>query len=154
LIVWGESVLPASLPAPLAVPIWALSQRLGQRPLRRSKLACSGSAQDGQTFINAIFDRLPERCDPYICFRRVRPYIHGWQDNPALGPGLIYEGVVETGGEPRAFRGQTGAQSSIVPAMDALLGIRHAQDPLRLFWKNFMSIARRCTARSSIPFAS
>lgn len=83
--------------------------------------------------VNAIFDRMPERCDPYVYFHRVRPYIHGWQDNPALGAGLVYEGVAETGGAPQAFRGQTGAQSSIVPAMDALLGVRHAQDPLRTF---------------------
>ena len=34
--------------------------------------------------INALFDRMPERCDPYIYFERVRPYIHGWKDNPAL----------------------------------------------------------------------
>lgn len=81
----------------------------------------------------AIFNRMPERCDPYIYFKRVRPYIHGWKDNPALGVGLIYEGVTETGGKPQLFRGQTGAQSSIVPAMDALFGIGHAQDPLRSF---------------------
>lgn len=83
--------------------------------------------------VNAIFDRMPERCDPYVYFHRVRPYIHGWKDNPALGQGLIYEGVAETGGKPQAFRGQTGSQSSIVPAMDALLGIGHAEDPLRSF---------------------
>ena len=34
---------------------------------------------------------------------------------------------------PQAFRGQTGSQSSIVPAMDALFGISHAADPLRAF---------------------
>lgn len=83
--------------------------------------------------VNAIFDRMPERCDPYIYFHRVRPYIHGWKDNPALGAGLIYEGVAETGAKPQAFRGQTGSQSSIVPAIDALLGIQHAEDPLRAF---------------------
>jgi indoleamine 2,3-dioxygenase len=83
--------------------------------------------------VNALFDRMPERCDPYIYFRRVRPFIHGWKDNPALGAGLVYEGVAETRGERQAFRGQTGAQSSIVPALDALLGIRHAQDPLRTY---------------------
>ncbi|HEV7691379.1 MAG TPA: indoleamine 2,3-dioxygenase, partial [Hyphomonadaceae bacterium] len=83
--------------------------------------------------VNAIFDRMPERCDPYIYFHRVRPYIHGWKDNPALGAGLIYEGVAETGGKPQAFRGQTGSQSSIVPSMDALLGIGHGHDPLRVF---------------------
>jgi len=82
--------------------------------------------------INAIFDRMPERCDPYVYFERVRPYIHGWRDNPALPNGIIYEGT-RFGNEAQAFRGQTGSQSSIVPAMDALLGIGHAADPLKTF---------------------
>ena len=83
--------------------------------------------------INAIFDRMPERCDPYIYFHRVRPWIHGWKDNPALGAGLIYDGVAETNGKPQSFRGQTGSQSSIVPAVDAVLGLGHADDPLRRY---------------------
>lgn len=83
--------------------------------------------------INAIFDRMPERCDPYIYFNRVRPYIHGWQDNPALPEGVIYEGVERFGGKGQVFRGQTGSQSSIVPAMDALMGVGHAADPLKSF---------------------
>ena len=83
--------------------------------------------------LKAIFDRMPERCDPYIYFERVRPYIHGWKDNPALPHGIIYEGVERFGTQAQAFRGQTGSQSSIVPSMDALLGIGHAADPLREF---------------------
>ena len=83
--------------------------------------------------INALFDRMPERCDPYIYFERVRPYIHGWKDNPALPNGLIYEGVERYESQGQAFRGQTGSQSSIVPAMDALLGVGHAADPLRAY---------------------
>jgi len=83
--------------------------------------------------MNAIFHRMPEKCDPYMYFQRVRPYIHGWKDNPALGEGVIYEGVERYAGAPQAFRGQTGSQSSIVPAMDALLGVGHAADPLRAY---------------------
>ena len=81
--------------------------------------------------INPIFDRMPEKCDPYIYYHRVRPYIHGWKGNPAMPDGLIYEGVAKYEGKPQAFRGQTGSQSSIVPTMDALLGIAHENDPLR-----------------------
>ncbi|MDJ0644266.1 MAG: indoleamine 2,3-dioxygenase [Erythrobacter sp.] len=81
--------------------------------------------------VNALFDRMPERCDPYIYFERVRPYIHGWKDNPALPNGVIYEGVERYGSAAQAFRGQTGSQSSIVPSMDALMGVGHAADPLR-----------------------
>ena len=84
--------------------------------------------------IYAHFARMPERCDPYIYFHRVRPYIHGWANNPALaGGGLIYEGIERFEGKPQAFRGQTGSQSSIVPAMDALFGVAHSDDPLRQF---------------------
>lgn len=83
--------------------------------------------------INGSFDRMPEQCDPYIYFRRVRPYIHGWKDNPALGDGVVYEGVERLGGQPQAYRGQTGSQSSIVPSMDALLGVGHAADPLKAY---------------------
>ncbi len=81
----------------------------------------------------AHFARMPERCDPYVYFHRVRPYIHGWANNPALDGGLIYEGVEKFGGKPQAFRGQTGSQSSIVPSMDALFGVRHSDDPLKSF---------------------
>lgn len=200
--VWGEPDAPTSLPASLAVPMWALAKRLGQQPLlpysayvldnwdrfdRSGPISLDNiwmiqnflAGQDEAWFVlvhvaiearagamlaeipaiiegaangdaraveqglahcakvwddvNAIFDRMPERCDPYVYFHRVRPYIHGWKDNPALGAGLIYEGVAETGGKPQAFRGQTGSQSTIVPSMDALLGIGHAADPLRTF---------------------
>jgi indoleamine 2,3-dioxygenase len=79
------------------------------------------------------FARMPERCDPYVYFHRVRPYIHGWANNPALGEGLIYEGVDRFEGRPQAYRGQTGSQSSIVPAMDALFGVGHSDDPLKRF---------------------
>lgn len=76
----------------------------------------------------AAFDRMPERCDPYVYFHRVRPWIHGFKDNPALPDGIVYEGVAD---EPQRFRGQTGSQSSIVPAMDAFLQVNHGNDPLR-----------------------
>lgn len=83
--------------------------------------------------INPVFDRMPEKCDPYIYYHRVRPYIHGWKGNPALPEGLIYEGVARYAGKPQAFRGQTGSQSSIVPVMDALMQITHENDPLKEF---------------------
>ena len=83
--------------------------------------------------MNGHFDRMPERCDPYIYYQRVRPYIHGWKNNPAMPAGLIYEGVAKYAGKPQSFRGQTGSQSSIVPAMDGLFQVVHESDPLREF---------------------
>ena len=81
--------------------------------------------------INETMNRMPEGCDPYIYYHRVRPYIHGWKNNPALPEGLIYQGVEAYDGKPQQFRGETGAQSAIVPTMDALFQIAHAKDPLR-----------------------
>lgn len=77
--------------------------------------------------------RMPEHCDPYIYYHRVRPYIHGWKNNPALPNGVIYEGVAAYGGKPQFFRGETGAQSAIIPSLDALLGIQHEDDPLKTY---------------------
>ncbi|MDC3122424.1 indoleamine 2,3-dioxygenase [Acidimicrobiaceae bacterium] len=81
--------------------------------------------------INQIMNRMPEKCDPFIYYNRVRPYIFGWKNNPATPNGVIYEGIEEYGGTPQLFRGETGAQSSIVPALDALLGVTHSNDPLK-----------------------
>ncbi|MDW8106838.1 MAG: indoleamine 2,3-dioxygenase [Armatimonadota bacterium] len=80
-----------------------------------------------------VLARMPEACDPYIYYHRVRPYIHGWKNNPALPNGVVYEGVEAYGGQPQQFRGETGAQSAIIPTLDGLLGIQHADDPLKTY---------------------
>ncbi|MBK7161231.1 MAG: indoleamine 2,3-dioxygenase [Sphingomonadales bacterium] len=200
--VWGEAEAPTTLPANLAIPIYAIGDHLGLPPLlpysgyvldnwyrldksdgisldniamhqnflggqdenwfvlvhvaieaeagRALQLATElveASAQHDAKKVeqlltdmnsvwnamNAHFDRMPERCDPYIYYQRVRPYIHGWKNNPAMPEGLVYEGVSKFAGKPQAFRGQTGSQSSIVPAMDGLFQVVHESDPLREF---------------------
>ncbi len=82
--------------------------------------------------------RMPERCDPYIYYSRVRPYIHGWKNSPTLPEGLVYEGVAVYGERPQQFRGETGSQSSIVPALDAGLGVPHADDPLTQYLQEML----------------
>ena len=59
---------------------------------------------------------MPEKCDPYIYYHRVRPFIFGTKDNPDLRNGLIYENQFNN--KPQFFRGETGAQSSIMPFLD------------------------------------
>ena len=80
-----------------------------------------------------VLERMPERCDPFIYFHRVRPYLYGWKDQPSLPQGLVYEGVAAYSDRPQKFRGETGAQSSIIPALDAALGIEHQGGPLRAY---------------------
>ena len=79
--------------------------------------------------VNEIFARMPEKCDPYIYYHRVRPFIFGTKDNPDLKNGLIYKGEFEN--QPQFFRGETGAQSSIIPSLDGALQITHTKDHLR-----------------------
>ena len=79
--------------------------------------------------VNDIFSRMPEKCDPYVYYHRVRPFIFGTKDNPDLKKGLIYENQYNN--KPQFFRGETGAQSSIIPYLDGALGIYHTEDHLR-----------------------
>ena len=89
--------------------------------------------------VNNIFSRMPEKCDPYVYYHRVRPFIFGSKDNPDLKSGLKYEGEFQ--GKPQFFRGETGAQSSIIPSLDAALGVKHSNDSLRHYlneMRNYM----------------
>ena len=79
--------------------------------------------------VNYIFSLMPEKCDPYVYYHRVRPYIFGTKDNPDLKKGLIYENQFNN--KPQFFRGETGAQSSIIPFLDGALGVYHTKDNLR-----------------------
>jgi indoleamine 2,3-dioxygenase len=93
--------------------------------------------------MNATLRRMPENCDPYIYYHRVRPFIHGWQMHP-----IVYDGVEEFGGNPQRFYGETGAQSSIIPSLDAALGIRHRSDDLRVY----LAEMRRYMPRGHLRF--
>ena len=85
--------------------------------------------RDSLKKVNNIFAKMPEKCDPYIYYHRVRPYIFGTKNNPDLKQGLIYENQFNN--KPQFYRGETGAQSSIIPLLDGALGITHTNDNLR-----------------------
>ena len=102
------------------------------------------SIKEAMLEVNHIFRKMPEKCDPYIYYHRVRPYIFGWKNNPALPDGLIYESCFDE--KPQLFRGETGAQSSIVPTLDALLNVVHERDELREYldeMKSYMPPSHR-----------
>ena len=71
--------------------------------------------------MNETLERMPEQCSPDNYFRWVRPYIWGFKD-------VVYEGCFEN--QPQTFRGETGAQSTIIPVFLAALGIRHKNSML------------------------
>ncbi|HZL89529.1 MAG TPA: hypothetical protein VFB96_14285 [Pirellulaceae bacterium] len=67
-----------------------------------------------------VLRRIPERMDPSLYYKTFRPYIRFFEN-------VVYEGVDE---RPVNFRGETGAQSSIMPTLVALMKIQHQQSLL------------------------
>lgn len=67
-----------------------------------------------------VLSRIPERMDPALYFRTFRPYIRFFEN-------VVYEGVDE---HPMNFRGETGAQSSIMPTLVVFMKIPHKQSVL------------------------
>ncbi len=67
-----------------------------------------------------VLKRIPERMRPELYFREFRPYIR------------FFENVTYSGVDSKAmnFRGETGAQSSIMPTLVAFMKIRHTQSIL------------------------
>ena len=84
-------------------------------------------------------ERMPERCDEYIYYTRVRPYLHGWKNNPSIPDGIMYEGVSAYRNKPQQFRGESGAQSSIIPSLVAFLDIRHKETTFTPYLQEMLS---------------
>jgi indoleamine 2,3-dioxygenase len=59
--------------------------------------------------------RIPEKMDPALYYKTFRPYIRFFE-------GVVYEGVDSA---PLNFRGETGAQSSVIPLVVAFFKIPH-----------------------------
>lgn len=70
---------------------------------------------DAQT---AIMQRMTEGNDPSVFATEFRPFYEGFDD-------VVYEGVDAYNGDVQSFRGGSGAQSSVLPSIDAALGIEH-----------------------------
>jgi indoleamine 2,3-dioxygenase len=62
-----------------------------------------------------VLKRIPEKMDPKLYYKTFRPYIRFFEH-------VVYEGVNQ---DAIDFRGETGAQSSIVPILIAFLKIPH-----------------------------
>lgn len=67
--------------------------------------------------MRTAFARMAEWCEPWVFYHRIRPFLASWPE-----PGIVYEGVWD---EPRMYLGGSAAQSTLIQAFDAALGIRH-----------------------------
>ncbi|EJN58081.1 PrnB family protein [Halogranum rubrum] len=72
--------------------------------------------------LERILGRMPERNTPENYGRTFRHYLKPLSE-------VEYEGVPELDG-PQSYRGASGAQSSLLPALDAALGVDHGDNPL------------------------
>jgi indoleamine 2,3-dioxygenase len=117
--------------AALALQILVPAQQAARAGEATQLIVCMKKIAASLQAICDTLDRMPEHCDPYIYYNRVRPYIHGWKNNPAVPQGITYENCYDQ--QPQFFRGETGAQSSIIPALDAILGIQHQNDQLVVY---------------------
>ncbi|KAI9497173.1 Indoleamine 2,3-dioxygenase [Zychaea mexicana] len=97
--------------------------------------------------MNDTLQRMYEKCDPYVFYWKIRPYLAGWENMAEAGLpfGLIYEGVdsfwsAETDEyadmshlseaerllrQYRRYAGGSAAQSSLIAALDVFLGVEH-----------------------------
>lgn len=94
--------------------------------------------------VNETMNRMPKGCSPDVYFRKVRPYIFGFND-------IIYEDCFNNA--PQTYRGETGAQSSIVPTMLRAFGIEHKNSLLTQHlddMQNYMPPPHRDFIRSQV----
>lgn len=68
----------------------------------------------------AVLRRIPEKMDPALYYKTFRPYIRFFEE-------VVYEGVDE---QPANYRGETGAQSSVMPTLVAFMKIPHRKTVL------------------------
>jgi indoleamine 2,3-dioxygenase len=84
----------------------------------------------------AVLRRIPEKMDPALYYRTFRPYITFFE-------GVLYEDVEP---QPASYRGETGAQSSIMPTLIAFMKIPHKASGLTNHladMRNYMPAAHR-----------
>jgi indoleamine 2,3-dioxygenase len=77
-----------------------------------------------------------------VAQRLGRPRQH-WQQHP-----VMYEGVPEYARAAQAYYGETGAQSTIMPCLDAVLGVQHRRNELR----DYLVQMRRYMPRGHVAF--
>ncbi len=73
--------------------------------------------------IKNVLANVRSNCDPDIFFNRIQPFMRGMNR-------VRFEGVAKFNNQPISHPGGSGAQSLILPLIDALLGIQHAEDEL------------------------
>lgn len=91
--------------------------------------------------LNGMYEtlcRMPEECSTDVYYSKVRPYIFSYDS-------VVYDGC-GGGRTPLSYRGETGAQSSCIPAFQTALGVKHKNSMLTTHLKdmrNYMPLEHR-----------
>ncbi|KAF2014756.1 IDO-domain-containing protein [Aaosphaeria arxii CBS 175.79] len=88
---------------------------------------------DGLRKVNAVMNTMWNRSKPQS-YTTFRTFIFGITSQSMFPNGVIYEGVSE---EPMSFRGESGANDSMIPLCDNLLQIKMPETPLTDILKDF-----------------
>lgn len=73
--------------------------------------------------LGSLLMKMDEMCDPHIFYFRIRPYLAGWKNMADVGlPNGVRYGPQ---GEYKMYAGGSNAQSSLIQALDIILGIEH-----------------------------
>lgn len=83
--------------------------------------------------INEVMDTMWARSAPQD-YQKLRTFIMGIKDQSMFPNGVLYEGVDK---EPRFYRGESGANDSIIPTCDSVLQLPFPENPLTEILKDF-----------------
>lgn len=111
-------------------------QKMMADPTEESICGLLQDLYDSSTGMYKTLCRMEEECSTDVYYSKVRPYIFSYEN-------IIFEGV---GTEPLTYRGETGAQSSCIPAIQTALGIKHKDSMLTHHLKdmrNYMPVTHR-----------
>uniref|UniRef100_A0A6A7GDR1 Dioxygenase n=1 Tax=Hirondellea gigas TaxID=1518452 RepID=A0A6A7GDR1_9CRUS len=73
--------------------------------------------------MTTTLSRMSEHCSPWGFYHRVRKFLAGWTSHNLHNSGVVYENQFDN--EPQKFHGGSAAQSSLLPSLDAVLGVSH-----------------------------
>ena len=111
----GAAVMPSIIDARLAM----------EQDNTADIARCLGHITETVQKIRDLLNRMEEQCRPRVFYDQVRPYLSGWPK-----AGVIYDGVYET---PQRLFGGSAAQSSLLQAIDAAIGVTHEDSRSRPF---------------------
>jgi indoleamine 2,3-dioxygenase len=124
----------AARSSPLSTPSTAESQLTHRVALNAGLSTILASLKR----INTVMETMWAKSKP-AQYTQFRTFIFGITSQSMFPDGVVYEGVAGDDGQegPRSFRGESGANDSIIPLMDNLLEVHMPDTPLTDILKDF-----------------